>query len=300
MKKILVTGANGLLGQALIRILSPQYQILATGNQPQFSLTDSRVRYRQLDLTQAQECKHAIKKFQPDIIINAGAYTDVDGCESRREKCWRVNVRGVENLCAAARVINARIIQLSTDYLFDGQAGPYDEQALPEPLCYYAKSKLASENVLHESGEHHAIVRTSVVYGIGKNLKNNFFMWLYQQFKAGKPVRIVTDQYNTPTWVDDLAAGIKLVIAKNARGIYNISGPDYLSRLEYAMLLAKIFKFDDARISAIRTAELHQAAKRPLNAGLKINKARNELGYQPHATAAVFKILRRRYAYPED
>ncbi len=131
-------------------------------------------------------------------------------------------------------------------------------------------------------------------------MKNNFFMWLYRQLSSGNRVRIVKDQFNTPTWVDDLAGGIKLLIAKNARGIYNISGPDFLSRLEYAMLLAKIFKFDASLISPIRTEELRQAARRPLRAGLKIDKARKELGYLPHATAAVFKILRRRFLHPED
>jgi dTDP-4-dehydrorhamnose reductase len=291
MTKILITGANGLLGQALVNYLSQDFEVLATGIEPEFSLGNQTCEFKSFDITDFSQTKEIFSNFRPDVVINTASLTNVDDCEVNRNLCWNVNVKGVENLAKAAKKYMTLLIQLSTDYVFDGEEGPYNEEARPHPLGYYAKSKLASENLSRMSGIPYAIVRTSVLYGLGNNVKKNFFLWLYNKLKNNVKVNIVTDQYNTPTLVDDLAIGIKQLIHKSAYGVYHISGGDFLNRYDFANLLAKIAGFSLNLIEPVTTDFLKQVAPRPVKAGLTIDKAIEKIDYQPQNTSSAFEYL---------
>jgi len=199
----------------------------------------------------------------------------------------------VENLAQAARKVHATLIHISSDYIFDGENGPYDEAAKPKPLGYYGRAKLASENAVIATGIEHAIVRTMVLYGTGERVRPNFATWLIDKLSQGERVNIVDDQYGHPTLADDLAHAIKKIIELDKRGIYHVVGSEYLSRYDFAMKLAGVFDVDSNLINRIKTEELQQKAPRPLNSYFSIEKAKQELGIEMSDAEAGLDILKR-------
>jgi dTDP-4-dehydrorhamnose reductase len=293
-KKILVVGSNGLLGQKLC-------EIIARGGA--YNLTTSSIeekpvrqvvggQYIQCDIANKKEIKQLVSVSKADVIINAAAMTNVDACETQREICWKINVEGVENICEAAKKHSAKVIHVSTDYIFDGKSGPYSEDDRPEPLSYYGKSKLASENVVRMADIPYVIARTMVLFGYAPGVKSNFALWLIQNLEAGKPVTIVDDQYGNATLVDDLAYGLIQAFEMERTGIYNIAGRDIINRYEFALKLAKVFEFDPSLITPIKTADLKQPAPRPMKSGLITLKAEVELGYRPSTAEQGLRILK--------
>ncbi|MGQ9805123.1 MAG: dTDP-4-dehydrorhamnose reductase [Chlorobiales bacterium] len=279
-KRVLIIGANGLVGQKLTEVFSHdrRFDLLISARQSRAYNKVASFGYVQLDASHLASVKELVWNFSPEIIINAAAYTDVDGCEREKELSWKANVTAVENLVVASRLVGARVIHISTDYVFDGKAGPYDETATPNPLSYYGKEKLASENAVRASGENWVIVRTMVVYGVATDVKKNFAIWLAQELKKGNPVNVVSDQFGNVTLADDLARGIYELVRQNKRGLYHIAGADILSRFEFARKLADEFGYDKSLIRPIKTSELNQLAVRPLQSGLITLKAQAELG----------------------
>ncbi len=277
-KKFLVFGANGLLGQNLVHALREDYEVLAAGHQEDFVLALPEVHYVCCDITDREAVLKAVKGFIPNFIINAAAFTDVDGSEIQKEKCWKVNATAAGYLAAAAFRLGARLIHVSTDYVFDGTAAPYTEESRPQPLGYYGRAKLAGENALISSGANYAIARTMVLYGAGKHVRPSFATWLITQLRAGKPVRIVKDQCGNPTLASELALALRRLAESGRHGIYHVCGAETLSRYEFAVRLAQVFELDQELIMPATTAELAQAAKRPANSGFDISKAVRELG----------------------
>jgi len=279
IKKILITGANGLLGQKVTEMFAneTEHELILT-DLAEKSEDTHESEYFQMDITKKDSVKDSVKKYLPDIIINTAAYTNVDGCETERELSWKVNVDAVKNFIIASRTNNSKIIHISTDYVFDGKVGNYDERSTPNPLSYYGKGKLASENALISSGIPYIIVRTMIIYGTGKNLRLNFALWLIDKLGKNEPVNIVDDQFGMPTISDDIAWGLVKIVDNNKKGLYHISGSEYLSRYAFALKLADIFEFDRKLILPIKTAELQQAAVRPMNSSFILLKAETELG----------------------
>jgi dTDP-4-dehydrorhamnose reductase len=292
-KKILLTGANGLLGQKTTEIFAreSEHELLLTDLSPKAE-EPRKFKYCLLDITHKEEVKETVKSFKPDIIINTAAYTNVDGCETEREMSWRVNVDSVKNLIIASRSNSAKIVHISTDYIFDGKTGNYDENSQPNPQSFYGKSKLASENALITSGVNYAIVRTMIIYGNGKNIRPNFALWLIQKLKNNEAVTIVDDQFGQPTMVDDLAFALLQIVDRNRTGIFNVCGSEYLSRYEFALKLANIFEFDKSLIIPIKTSELHQAAERPMCSSFITLKAETELAIKPLNVAEGLYMLK--------
>jgi dTDP-4-dehydrorhamnose reductase len=279
MKRILITGTNGLLGQKLALIFNrgTDYDILLTSKH-ETSVFEDDIPYRQLAIDQRNDVRAVVDDFQPDVIINTAAITNVDFCETERQTAWSVNVGGAENLAVAAKFVGARIIQLSTDYVFDGKSGPYDEEARPNPLSYYGRTKLACENVLRTSGILYTIVRTMILYGVASQVKLNFALWLIHELENGRQVRVVDDQFGNPTLADDLAYAILKIVAMERDGLFHIAGPELLSRHQFAVKLAKFFGFDKKLIVPVKTAGLKQPAPRPLRSGFITLKAETQLG----------------------
>ncbi|CUS76431.1 dTDP-4-dehydrorhamnose reductase [Candidatus Kryptonium thompsonii] len=282
--RVMVTGAHGLLGQAVLKLFlkSTNSEILATAKEPRTFLDFGGFDYTMLDITSRSDVKNLVVYFRPDVIINTAAYTNVDGCEQNRELAWRVNVEGVRNLVHSARRVDAKLIHISTDYIFDGKNGPYTEEAIPNPINYYGRTKLASENEIKIGGIRFAILRTNVLYGVGKNVKSNFALWLYEKLSKGEKIKVVTDQVGNPTYVDDLAFAILKVVEFDKEGVYNIGGRDFVDRYTFAIKLAEIFGFDKELITPVKTSELNQIAPRPLKSGLITFKAEAELGFKPY------------------
>lgn len=277
--KIFITGANGLLGQAVTSVFTREtgWELICSSIEEK-SFLDYGSKYEQLDITNKEEVKRVINHHRPDIIINCAAYTNVDGCETDRELCWKLNVDGVKNLIIAARKEGSRIIHISTDYVFDGKNGPYTEDDTPNPISFYGRSKLAAENALSTSEVNHTIVRTMVLFGIGINIKPNFALWMIDKLKAGDNINIVDDQIGNATMVDDLAWGILKLSEKNLTGIFNIAGKDILSRYDFALKICEVFGFNKELVHRIKTKDLNQPAPRPLNSGLITLKAESQLG----------------------
>jgi dTDP-4-dehydrorhamnose reductase len=282
LNKILLTGANGLLGQKTTEVFAREsdHELLLSDIQGKAE-EPRKFRYIPLDITNKELVKDCVKKHRPDIIINAAAFTNVDGCETERELSWRVNVDAVKNLIIASRISNAKVVHISTDYIFDGKNGNYDESSTANPKSFYGRGKLASENALIASGVEYTIIRTMIIYGNGTNVKQNFALWLIDQLSNDRPVTIVDDQFGQPTMVDDLGLALLRIVDRNKTGIYNLCGNEYLSRYDFSLKLADIFEFDRKLILPIKTKELNQAAERPMNSSFILLKAETELGIKP-------------------
>ena len=292
-RRLLVFGANGMLGQRLIEFYSSLGDVEILGSSIEDKSFYENISYIQCDLANRNEVKTLVYNFCPDVIINAAAFTNVDLSESERETAWKINVKGVEYLAEASRVIDAHLIHISTDYIFDGKNGPYLENDIPNPLGYYARTKLASENALKISGAKNSIVRTNVLYGTAKYGRPDFVKWVVDSLTAKKQIRIVTDQINNPTFIDDLVSAINRIIELNKEGIYNIGGSNFLSRYDFTLMIADYFNLDKSLIIPIETEELKQPARRPLKSGLITIKAQSELGYKPHTIIQTLEILKK-------
>lgn len=279
-KRILITGANGLLGQKVTALFAsnPDYDVMATHKSESLHLKTVSCGFSFLDITDRKSVHEVVRNFEPDVIINCAAMTHVDKCETDRESCWKINVDGVRYLAEMSKSLGIRLVHVSTDYVFDGRQGPYTEEQRVNPLSYYGKSKLASENEVLSAGIAHIIFRTMVVYGYGIGTKSNFALWLVNELKSGRPVRIVTDQIGNSTLVDDLAEAIYRGVERSVNGIYNAAGRDIGSRFDFALELADVFGYDRSLISPVVTSDLNQPAPRPLNSGLIVLKAESELG----------------------
>jgi dTDP-4-dehydrorhamnose reductase len=280
MKRVLLCGSNGLLGQRLSLLLSSNtaYEVLNTSRTRSFVFDDHLFDYTQLDITQKGDVKSLVSSFQPSVIINAAAAANVDWCETHREEAWNINVVGVENLVEAARRVGARLIHVSTDYVFDGKSGPYDETSQPNPVNYYGKAKLAAENVIRTGGIPHAIVRTILLYGTGINTKNNFALWVVNSLRAGKRISCAEDQVSNPTHVSDIAQALMKIFETDRSGLYHVCGRESISRYDFALRAANAFGLDATLIDRSKLSGLNQVAPRPSVTVFITLKAVTELG----------------------
>jgi dTDP-4-dehydrorhamnose reductase len=291
-KRILIVGSNGMLGQRLTEyyLTKDEVELFACSAEDESFIPG--VDFRKIDITNKEEVKKIINDFYPDVIINTAAYTNVDGCESNKELAWGVNVTGVANLAHYAWTCDAHMIHISSDYVFDGENGPYTENDRVHPISYYGRTKLASENTLRGSGVFGTIIRTNVLYGPAKYGRPDFVKWVVNSIREGKTIRIVTDQINNPTYIDDLVFAISKIVDYKKDGLYHIGGKEFLSRFDFTLKIADFFDLDKNLIVPIKTEELNQAAKRPLKSGLITLKAESELGYSPRETEETFQLMK--------
>lgn len=286
MKKVLVTGSNGLLGQKLTEriLLKKDFELIATSKGRNRYTESEGYIYAQMDITDKVSVNQVIAKYRPDVVIHTAAMTNVDTCEIEKDLCWTVNVTAVDYLIKACEKYQFQLIQLSTDFIFDGEDGPYLEDAKPNPLSYYGKSKLAAEELLVNSAVHHTILRTIIVYGIVNDMsRSNIVLWAKGVLEKGNPINVVDDQWRMPTLAEDLAEICLLAAEKGAQGIFNASGKDMLSIVELVEHVADYYQLDKSLINPISSASLNQTAKRPKRTGFILNKSIKELGYQPHS-----------------
>ena len=284
MKKIVITGSNGLLGQTLVNLLMKEPE-----NYSVFGLSkgDNRMNrndflYYDIDITNYSQLEECITYIQPSFIINTAAMTNVDTCELKPEECNNLNIEAVKYLTQICTKLNIHFIQISTDFIFDGSKGFYKETDPPNPLSIYGHSKLKAENIVKNSGVNFSILRTILVYGKVVNLKrNNIVLWVKDMLENNKEITIVDDQYRMPTYVEDLATACKLIVDKNISGVYHISSNELLSVFEIANQIADVFGLNKKLIKPISTKTLNQKAIRPQKTGFDLSKTIKELDFQP-------------------
>lgn len=293
-KRILITGSNGLLGQKLVELLiqQPGCEVIATakgGNRLPFV---ERYQYFEMDITNAEEVASVIAQTKPDAVIHTAAMTNVDQCEFEKDLAWKLNVHAVEYLVEACQKNDAFLLHLSTDFIFDGTAGPYTEDAAASPLSFYGWSKLAGEEVVKRSSIRWAIARTVLVYGIVADMsRSNIILWVKKSLEDGKTIKVVTDQFRSPTLAEDLAMGCWLIVKQEAEGVFNISGKDFLTPYEMAMMTADYFGLDKSLITQADSSTFTQPAKRPPRTGFVLDKAQQVLGYEPHSFVEGIAVL---------
>lgn len=276
--RVLVTGSNGLLGSKLLIAMSERADLvpLASSRNASPLAPIPGIPYFPLEVTDGAAVSRVIGETRPDAVIHTAAMTDVDGCQRDPERAWLVNVRGTENVASACERVGASLIHLSSEYVFDGRAGPYVETDRPNALSVYGRTKLASEEVVARCSQRWVVARTTVLFGHAPSARRHFVLWLLGQLAAGESVRIVDDQVGSPTLADNLAAMLLALTTRDAQGIYHTVGASRLSRFDFARQIAEIFGLDPAGVAPISTAELRQPAPRPLRAGLSTAKFERE------------------------
>jgi|TARA_R110000737_G_scaffold140765_1_gene171528 dTDP-4-dehydrorhamnose reductase len=282
--KILITGSNGLLGQKLVKLcLQKSIKFIATSSGPNRNPDCPEENYISLDITSAEQIQHVLVSTMPSAIIHTAAMTNVDECEQKPKECHQVNVMGTAYLFAVAQKINAHFQLLSTDFVFDGEKGNYDEVDSVSPLSVYAKSKVDAERLLQLSKyTKWSIARTIIVYGTGHNLsRSNIVLWAREALAKGEPLKIVDDQFRAPTWADDLAKGCMSIVENKHFGIFHLCGPKTYSILDLVKTIAEYYGFSTNNISPVSSSTLNQAAKRPPRTGFNLTKAETLLNYKP-------------------
>ncbi len=292
--KILITGSNGLLGQKLLHKLRVDNTVDFIATSKGYNRVSNKYGYTyiSLDITNKKEVEQVISTQNPDVVINTAAMTNVDLCEEKKKECDSLNIDAVGYLADVCRRIDAHFIQISTDFIFDGEDGPYTEEDVPNPLSYYGLSKLKSEQLLQKHNVKWTILRTIIVFGVGENLsKGNIVLWAKDVLAKGDPLNIIDDQFRAPTLAEDLADICILAAKKKALGIFNASGKDIMSIYEIVERIAKHYGNSTDNLNKISTSTLNQKALRPPKTGFILDKSRNELGYSPHSFEECLAII---------
>ena len=277
MKKILITGSNGLLGQKLVKLFlgKKDYEIFAIARGENRLRNKSGYTYYSLDITEHDKLTDLIYEIQPDCIIHTAAMTNVDACELKQKECDVINVDVVQTIANVCKKNNIHLIHLSTDFIFDGEKGGiYTEKDKPNPISYYGFSKLKSEKIILKAEIKHTIIRTILVYGtVDNNDRSNIVLWVKNSIENKKTINVVTDQFRMPTFAEDLAESCFLAVKNDAIGIYNVSSNKLLSIYDIAIEVANTFNLDKNYINPIVTSSLNLPAKRPPKTGFDLNKS---------------------------
>jgi dTDP-4-dehydrorhamnose reductase len=277
MKSVLITGCNGLLGQNLVKCLKG-WEIFGTDVHSGLFFDSDPTTYIKADITSRSEVMDLVEELRPGWIINTAAITDVDGCESRAQTAYQINCEGAANLAEACRRTSCRLLQISTDYVFDGTSGPYREDDKCVPLSVYGKSKYKAEEEIRKTDIGWLIVRTIVLFGTGIKTRTDFIGWVIDSLGRSREIRVVNDQLGNITLASNLSENIRILMESDRTGIFHVSGADVLSRYDIALEAAGVFDLNRDLILPCTTEELGQSASRPLRSGFYLDKIRSEPG----------------------
>ncbi|MFA6618317.1 MAG: SDR family oxidoreductase [Candidatus Neomarinimicrobiota bacterium] len=288
--KVFIIGASGLLGSNCLRLMQSDPDFDVIGSHYSFATNDTEY----FDVFNPAETTFDLKAFHPDVIIHTGALTHVDYCESHEEESYKHTVASTEAAIKLANSFKAKFVFISSDYIFDGKNGPYDEEAEPNPLSVYGRHKLLAEKLVKEHCENYLILRITNVYG--KEIRGkNFIAFLAKRALSENPkeLRLPQDQYATPINAADIAKFLAVMLKDDKQGIYNLASDEYLNRVELAEKVLAHFSGHEIKIKALNTAELGQAAPRPLKGGLKNDKIKKE--YPQMTFSTVDRYLEEEY-----
>ena len=288
--KIMILGANGFTGRRILKRLSVKHQVLACSLHPDI-LPEEGYEFHILDMQNVDATDALLNNFRPDVIINASAMSVVDYCEQHPEEAYALNVTAVKHLAEYSQSNSCRLIHLSTDFVFDGTATEaYTETDTTNPINYYGKTKQWSEEVIEQACTNYAIARIEVVYGKPFNGQHGNIVHLVKtRLENGQSIRVVSDQFRSPTWVEDIARAIESLLSDKYQGIYHICGGETMSVADIAYRVAKHFGLDTSLIQPVTTDEMNEATPRPLFSPMNTEKALKEFGYQPSRLEEGFK-----------
>lgn len=289
--KLLVTGASGLLGHKLVLLaLREAHEVYSVYKEHPVSMGNTI----KLDLTDENRVSEIISAVKPQVIIHAAAYTDVEGCEINRDLAWKVNAEATKQLAMLSASINAHFIYVSTDYVFDGEKGLYTEEDKPSPINYYGYTKLKGEEFVKKYAKQWCIARASVIYGYGweQTQKPNFATWIINNLKQGKEIKVIKDQYVSPTLNTNLAEMLLNIAEKKLTGIFHTAGASRISRYEFALKLAETFNLDISLIKPATMDEMSWLAKRPRDSSLDIKKTMTILDKKPLRIDTALRIMK--------
>lgn len=287
---VLVTGASGLLGSKLVKILIDEgYTVYSGyfGNMPNNGLPVK------VDVSD-ENCVERVFEFsKPDVVVHAAALTNVDTCELKKDEAWKTNVVGAKNVVKISKKYHAFLVYVSTDYIFKGDKGMYREDDTPEPINYYGYTKLKGEEEVKSSLEEYCIARTSVLYGsVPASGKTNFVLWIIDKLKKKEKINVVVDQYNSPTLNTNLAIMLSEIIERKLIGVYHLAGATRISRYDFAKIVAEAFNLDKSLITPTTSDKISWAAQRPKDSSLDVGKALRTLNNKPFDINTALKILR--------
>ncbi|MGB5243568.1 MAG: SDR family oxidoreductase [Lutimonas sp.] len=284
MKRILVTGSNGLLGQNLVKFLvEHKFEVFAISRGENRLSNEKGYSYSDINLEEFEKTRSFICDVEPHVIIHTAAMTNVDRCELEKEACYYANVEVVKNIVDCCETLDIQLIHLSTDFIFDGKKGYYKESDQANPVNYYGWSKLRSEELILESNIKYTILRTILVYGLTEEFKSNIIFWVKNNLGAKRDISVVTDQYRMPTHVDDLVFACHQAIIGEVFGVYHISSSELLSIFEVAKMVAEVFNLDKKYIHPVQSVELNLPAKRPEKTGFDLSLSIKELKFKPQS-----------------
>ena len=280
----MVTGANGLLGQHLTgKLIEDKYNVVAIGRGPsRLPFPETDYRYYDVDIAAELAVHRVFSAESPEVVIHAAAMTQVDDCELNQELCERINVQGTSHVIINAEQFSRKLIYVSTDFVFDGEKGDYAEEDDMGPVNWYGFTKMQAESIVETCDMPWAIVRTCLVYGnVLTGTRTNIINWVKENLDSGKPIKVVSDQVRTPTYIKDLVNGIMLILKKNGEGTFHIAGKDVLTPYDMAVKTAAFYKLDASLMTKVDASSFSQPGRRPLKTGFNISKAGNQLGYEP-------------------
>ena len=277
MKRIVITGSNGLLGQKLVKLYLSKstYEIHALSRGENRLHNKEGYTYYNIDLLDKVELLQTLNQIAPSVIIHTAAMTNVDACEQQQDQCDLMNIDVVANILDYCKESDVYLVHLSTDFIFDGTKGDvYNEDDIAHPVNHYGLSKLKSEIMIQEAKIDAAILRTILVYGlVDQNDRSNIVLWVKSSLENHKDIHVVTDQLRMPTYAEDLAEACWLVVESRAKGVFNVSSNELMSIYDIALSIADAFGLDKKWIHPVVTNELNLPAKRPLSTGFDLNKS---------------------------
>jgi dTDP-4-dehydrorhamnose reductase len=283
--RVLITGASGFVGKNLLKTLPPDFDIFGTHH------SNKKDFLHFLDITISKNVDEIFENVKPNIVIHTAALPNVNYCEENRTLAKKINLDGTKNIIRGCIREGAKLVFISTDYVFDGEDGPYSEDAQTNPLNYYGELKLQAEEEIKKNLGDYLIIRTTNIYGFDSESKN-FVMFVLEKLESRLEVVVANDQYGNPTYVEDLSRAIKELIIKKKTGVYNVAGPDNISRVEFGQTVAEVWGFDLDLIRGKTTKELNQDARRPKRSGFIIDKIKRELDIEMHDTMKGLELMR--------
>jgi dTDP-4-dehydrorhamnose reductase len=293
--KILITGAMGLLGHRIIEhCLQEGLEVCATDVViPSVVHKDDAVTWVKMDITELPSTVSILDNTKPDVVINTAAMTDVDQCEVAKEAAWKINVEGARNLAGVCEKIGAHLVHLSTSYVFDGEKELYDEEDEPNPLNYYGITKLKGEEAVKSTTSNWCIARTDFVFGWGRIDRPNLAQLVIMNLEKRQSVKVVTDQYNSPTLNTNLSEMVLDIAKRHVQGIINTAGSTRINRFDFARKISKVFDLDEKYIEPVLSAEFSWKAKRPKDASVNVSKAKRILPHKPRSIEDALKRMKK-------
>jgi dTDP-4-dehydrorhamnose reductase len=286
--KILVTGSNGLLGQRLRATAVDRGLRVHCADKDD----SSQENFVQLDLTDEEAVQSVFQKIRPDTVINCAALTDVDLCERDPELATSINAEAALHLAESSNIVDAHLIHVSTDYVFDGKAGSYHEEDEPNPINHYGISKLRGEEYVKSTARSWSIARTSVLYGWGRESRPNFATWVIKELRKRNRLNVVTDQYASPTLNTNLAEMLLELAERGLRGTYHLAGKDRIDRYSMAVQIAEEFYLDKTFLTPADSSSISWYARRPADSSLNVDKAMKELHSRPWGLDEALREMR--------